>query len=468
VYVAMTSENELARIDGTTLAVTTTKVGTAPSVAASIPGEDGAIVLDSQNGTATIVRPSPTGDTVEVLPTQPNLNSLNVDPTGHYAIAWFDLAKAVQDGGALSGFGNFQGVTAIALSPGSETAVDLTVGFQPSAVEFDAAGSRAFVITQDGISVVSLADATSNPSTIVPPIAVADPMVSPDQLVVHVVATGEYAVVGQAGVASVNVVDLASNPGQTYTIALGSPATDIELSSDGTRVYAVARDAQQLAVIDIPADLLDPSGVVTVDLSDGPCGLLALSPDGTRGLLYTNATLDPRITMVALDQPGYPHVTWALEKAIRAVGIAPTSDTALLLDAKAPGDPTTATTLGDYIAESYGFTLLDLASGFSTLQLTPVDPGPFAYSGDGNKLYVALDGGDAATATRALEIVQAHAGVVTPVALGSPPSDVGILPAAGQAFVAQRHPLGRISFFAIPNDAERTVTGFDLNSQIVH
>jgi hypothetical protein len=51
--------------------------------------------------------------------------------------------------------------------------------------------------------------------------------------------------------------------------------------------------------------------------------------------------------------------------------------------------------------------------------------------------------------------------------LGSPPSAVGILPGAGQAFVAQRHPLGRVSFLDVVTDAVRTVTGFDLNSQIV-
>jgi hypothetical protein len=52
-------------------------------------------------------------------------------------------------------------------------------------------------------------------------------------------------------------------------------------------------------------------------------------------------------------------------------------------------------------------------------------------------------------------------------ALGSPPSAVGIVPVAGQAFIAQRHPLGRMSFVALTTGAVRTVTGFDLNSQIV-
>ena len=465
VYVAMTNEDELARIDGNTLGVTATHVGHAPSVVAAIPGSDGAVVLDQANGTATIVRPGRTGaDTVDVLPTLQNLNRLDVDPTGHYAVIWFDLAAA----GGFQGVGSFQDVTVLALAAGGEKAVNLTVGFRPRAVEFDAAGTHAYVVTQDGVSVIDLAAATGGTPAIVPPIPVSAPGVAPEDLEVQVVSTGQWAVVRQAGVAGLRVVNVGATPGQTYSIPLASEASDIDLAPDGTRVYAVERDAKRLAIVDIPGDAIDPSGVQTIDLSDATLGSLALSPDGKRALLYTNATLDPRLTLVELDQPGYPHVTWPLEKAVRAVAIAPTSDTALVLHAKVPGDPATATSFDDFLAKSYGYSLVDLASGFAKLQLTPVDPGPLAYAPDGTKVYVALDGGDADNATRALQIVATRTGVVMTEPLGSPPSAVGILPGAAQAFVAQRHPLGRVSFFDLATDAARTVTGFDLNSHIVN
>jgi DNA-binding beta-propeller fold protein YncE len=467
VYVAMTAQNELARIDGQTLAVTSTAVGKSPRVVAAIPGGDGAVVLDSTNGTATIVRPAATGDAIRVLGTLPNLNRLDLDPTGRFAVVWFDLAQAIKDHG-LTGTGSFQDVTVIALAPGGEKAVNLTVGFRPRNVQFDAAGTRAYVVTQDGVSVIDLAYATDHQPSIVPPIAVADPAIAPEDLEVDIVSTGEYAVVRQAGNPGLRVVDVGSDPGHAYDIPLASPATDIDLSRDGSRVYAVERTAMKLAIVDIPADALDPTGVETIDLSDATLGSLVLSPDGRRALLFTNATLDERITLVKLDQPGYPHVTWPLKKSIRALGISPTSDTAILLDAKAFGDPATATSVDDFIDKSYGYTLLDLASGFGKLQLTPVDPGPFAYAPDGSKAYVALDGGDAVTATRALQIVATHTGVVTTKPLGSPPSAVGILPGANQAFVAQRHPLGRVSLLDLVTDAVRTVTGFDLNSHIVN
>ncbi|MBA3394063.1 MAG: hypothetical protein H0T89_15555 [Deltaproteobacteria bacterium] len=467
VYVAMTAQDELARIDGQTLAVKATPVGEAPRVASAIPGSDGAVVLDSINGTVTVVRPAGDSDTKKVLPTLQRLNRLDVDPSGRYAVIWFDLAKAIADGG-IGGVGSFQDVTVVALAPGVERAVDLTVGFRPRAVQFDAAGTRAYVITQDGVSVIDLGYATTHGPSIVPPIPVADPALAPESLEVGIVATGQYAAVRISGQSLLRIVDVAGpEPGRTFDIPLASPPTDLDLAPDGARVYVVQREAKALSIVDVPGDAFVPGGVQTIDLTNHAIGSLVLSRDGRRGLLFTNATLDERITMVKLDDPGFSRVTWPLKKAVRAVGISPTGATAIVINAKAPGDPGTATSVDDYINKSHGYTLLDLATGFAKLQVTPVDPGPFAYSPDGSKAYVALDGGNLVTATRALQIVTTQTGVVTTKQLGSPPSAVGILPGAGQAFIAQRHPLGRVTFVALATDALRTITGFDLNSGIV-
>lgn len=467
VYVAMTAQDELARIDGRTLVVKATPVGESPRIVASIPGTDGAIALDSVNGTVTIVRPNGDTDTKKVLPTLPNLNRLDVDPSGRYAVIWFDLQKAIADGG-LGGIGSFQDVTVLNLTPGVERAVNLTVGFRPRDVQFDAAGTRGYVITQDGVSVVDLGYSTTHPPSIVPPVPIADPLVPPGNLEVGIVATGQYAAVRIAGQAMLRIVDVAGpSPGTMHDIPLASAATDLDLAPDGTRAYVVQRDAHALSVVDVPADAFAPSGVETIALPSTTLGSLVLSANGTRGLLFTNATLDERLTMVKLDAPGYPRVTWPLKKAVRAVGISPSGTSAIVIHAKAPGDPATASTVDEYIDRSYGYSLVDMATGFAKLQVTPVDPGPFAYAPDGAKAYVALDGGDAINATRQLQIVTVQTGVVTTKQLGSPPAQIGILPVAGEAFVAQRHPLGRVTFCSLGSDALRTITGFDLNSDIV-
>ena len=266
----MTAQDELARIDGLTLAVIATPVGKAPREVATIPGSDGAVVLDSDNGTATIVRPSGTGDAIRVLPTLQHLNRLDIDPTGSYAVAWFDLQKAIAENG-ITGIGSFQDVTVISLAQGSEHAVDLTVGFRPRNVQFDAAGTHGYVVTQDGVSAIDLAYATGHEPAIVPPIPVADPSVPPDDLEVQIVATGAYAAVRQAGVAALRIVDLST--GTARQVPLGSPATDIDLAPDGSRVYAVARDAAQLAIVDVAS-----ATAQTVDLADATLGSITVSP----------------------------------------------------------------------------------------------------------------------------------------------------------------------------------------------
>ncbi|HUS27249.1 MAG TPA: hypothetical protein VMZ53_02035 [Kofleriaceae bacterium] len=467
VYVAMTAQDELARIDGATLAVKSTKVGKSPKVVATIPGTDGAVVLDSFNGTATVVRPVGDTDSTRVLGTLQRLNRLDIDPTGRFAVIWFDLAKAIKEGNTFS-VGSFQDVTVVRLAAGNEKAVNLTVGFRPREVQFDAAGNRAYVITQDGVSVIDLGYATDHTATIIPPIAVADPSISPDDLEVDVVSTGEWAAVRQTNSATLRVVNVGSSPGTAYSVTLASPATDIDLAPNGARLYAVQRAAKKLSVVDIPGDAQNPSGVETIDLTNATVGSLTLSLDGKRGLMFTNATSDERVTLIKLDQPGYPQSTWPIKKSVRAVAVSPSGDTALLINAKMAGDPATASTFDDFVDKSYGYTLLDLASGFGKLQITPVDPGAFTYAPDGTKVYVALDGGDAPTATRAIQVLTTQTGVVQTKTLGSPPSSVGILPGAAQAFVNQRHPLGRVSFVDLINDAQRTVTGFDLNSHIVN
>jgi hypothetical protein len=381
-------------------------------------------------------------------------------------VLWFDLAQALADGG-ITGIGSFQDVTVIALVDGGEKAVDLTVGFRPRNVQFDATGNHAFVVTQDGVSVIDLGFATAHQPAIVPPIAVADPSIPADNLEVDIVATGQYAVVRQAGVAALRVVDLVTHPGSAHVVALASEPSDIDLSPDGARAFVVERAAKKLAIVDIPGDALDPAGVDVIDLSSSTLGSLVLSSDGKRALLFTNATLDERLTLVKLDTPGYPQVTWPLQKSVRAVGIAPDGGSAIVLHAKVFGDPSTATSFDDYIDKSYGYSLVDLASGFAKLEITTVDPGSFVYAPDSSKAYITLDGGDTDGSTRALQIISVHNGVVTTKALGSPPSSVGILPDAGQAFAAQRHPLGRVSFADLSSDAVRTVTGFDLNGHIV-
>lgn len=469
-YVAMTDLDAVARIDGKTLEVTSIEVGEAPRVVATAPGTDTAVVLDSENGAATILRPTANSNLKVTLATLPHLNRIAIDPTGTYAIAWFDLAQAIADAGSLEQvgqLGSFQDVTLLDLSDaGNERAVDLTVGFRPRKVALTGDGHYAMVITEDGISVIDVAAAFSaGPHTSAPIPLSDDPFADPASFEVDVVRSGEIAVVRQSDQASVRIIDLlGDNAGQARDVALPGVPTDLDLAPDETRAYAVLRDTSQLAVIDLGSAALPP---VLIDLGGQKIGSLVLSNSGDRGLLYTNAELIERITVIDLTGPGYAHVTYPLKKAVRHAVFAPSGEAALIIHAKAPGDPDAATDFEQLIDRSYGYSILDVNNGFPKLQITEVDPGAFAFAKTTSRAYLALGDDQTATAQRRLHIIEMDTGVVREVELSSPPETVGLLPSAGQAFVSQAHPLGRVSFIDVATGAVRTITGFDLNSQIV-
>lgn len=472
VYVAMTELDALAKIDGSTLAVSSLAVGERPEIVATAPGSDTAVVLDSINGTATIVRPADGMDEKITFAILPHMNELVVDPTGRYAVAYFDLNKAIAEAGGIDfvdDIGSFQDVTVLSLIPGQLGAVDLTVGFRPREVEFDELGQYAYVITEDGISAIDLATATQNGPSIVPPLPVtSDPLSDPETVEVDVVSTGEYAIVREALTTDLRVMQLlGASAGDFWLIPLPEEPSDVDLSPDGTRAYALLREARSLAIIDIPGDALDPTGVEIVGLGAADVGSLVLSGDGTRGLIFTNAFDSEQITTIDLVSPGYPYTSWSLEKSLRTVAFNPAGDKAILFHAKEFGDPEDATTFDEFIDRSHGYSMFDFSTGFAKLQITPVLAGGVAFAPNAPMAYLTLDGGDEEGAVAELQTIELDTGVVRSLELGSPPDAVGVLPGADMAFVSQRHPLGRISFIDITTGDTRTITGFDLNSQII-
>ncbi len=472
VWVTMTEKDAVAKIDGETLEVVSIGVGESPEEMVTMPGSDTAVVLDHVNGAAAVIRPAAGSEIVDLEPTLPNLNHLAASPSGTRAVAFFDLIKAIAEAGSLDAVedvGSFQDVTIVGLDAEGTRTVDLTVGFRPREIEFDEDGERAYVITDDGVSVIDLTTVFEAGPVIIPPIPVtSNPFEDASGLEVEIVAAGDLAVVREPGQPWLRVVRLTGVAvGTSWEVTLPGVPSDMELSPDGARAYLVLRETAQLAVLDVPADLQDPAGIELVDLADATLGSLTLTADGARGVLYTNAALDERLTVIELDQPGYPHVTYPLEKSVRAVGISPGGAKLIVLHARAPGDPGDATTFDEFIDRSFGYSVVDVATGFAKLQITPVDPGNFAFAGAQARAYVVLDGGDAEGALAAVQEVELDTGVVRWHYLGSPPDEVGVLPSTSKVFVSQRHPLGRVTFIDVATGQARTLTGFDLNSQVI-
>ncbi len=155
-----------------------------------------------------------------------------------------------------------------------------------------------------------------------------------------------------------------------------------------------------------------------------------------------------------------------IHKTIRAVAIAPDEKTALVLHTRTtPTSTSTPLSQQDIVDQSYGYTMVDLATGFTKLQLTPADPTLFAITPDSSNAFVLLR--DDKASVRVAEQISLSSFLATDYALGSPPNSIAALsPATHKVFVGQVYSEGRISFIDWLTGNVESVTGFALNGRI--
>ena len=462
VYVANPRRDTVAVIDSTTLAIRSVEAGDGPTYLSAVPGRDVAIVLNVGSDDATILRTDASGTRTQTLPVVEGTNAVAVAPDGRHAIAWLDTSVA----GSGIGTGSFQDITLLRLDRTldgtlADTAVNLTVGFRPLEVVFAQDGSTAFVVTEDGISVVHFADITT--PTIVPLLLI-DDATSVFARDVSITGDGRYALVRTEGASVVRLVSLSD--ATVTTMDVGVPISDVDLSPTGTFALVVLRETSTLLRIPLPSGFSDPDRIVATTFAAETFGSVTITPDGRRALLYTTATPVERLIVVDLDAAAAePPRIVRLRKAVRAVGVAPDGTTAIVIHTRIPGDPSDpGIDLDTRIDRSFGYTMLDLRSGFAKLQITEAEVGPLALSPDGAYAFTFLRN-DAAS-VRVLQRIALASFIVDDYALGSAPLSLGIVPETSRAFVGQLHPEGRISFLEWATGDLVSVTGFELNGRI--
>lgn len=457
VYVANPRRDTVAVIDSTTLAIRSVEAGDGPTYLNVVPGRDLAIVLNVGSEDATILRTDATGTRTSTVSVVDGTNTIAVSPDGQHAIAWLDTSVA----GAGIGTGSFQDVTLITLDEVLDRSVDLTVGFRPLEVVFAQDGSTAFVVTEDGISVIRFAEITA--PTIVPLLLIDGPS---DSIArdVSITGDGRYALVRSEGASVVRLVSLTD--ATVTSMDVGVPITDVDLSPTGNFALLVLRETATALRIPLPGGFSDPAMIVGTTFTGETIGSVTITPDGRRALFYTTATPIERLIVVDLDAAAAePPRIVRLRKGIRAVGVAPDGATAVLVHTRIEGDPSDPLVdLDTRIDRSFGYTMLDLRSGFAKLQITQAEVGPLALSPEGGYAFTFLRN-DAAS-VRVLQRIALASFLVDDYALGSPPISLGIVPETSRAFVGQLHPEGRIGFLDWETGDLVSVTGFELNGRI--
>lgn len=239
--------------------------------------------------------------------------------------------------------------------------------------------------------------------------------------------------------------------------------TDLDLSASSDFAVAVVRSRSTAFVLDIPRSFTEGLAPREIHVEGEFIGSCSLTADGTRALLYTTA--DPtneRLTIVDLEGESPPRVV-ELRKSIRSVTISEDGRIAMIVHNRLAGDPAEPGVDPDVrIDRSYGYSVLELASGFAKLETTEVEVGPFALVPDGTALFALFDRGTDGEVHR----IGLSDFLVESLVLGSSPRSIGTIPGSGRVFVGQEHPDGRISFIDWKTLEVESVTGFELNSRI--
>lgn len=455
VYVADTQRDNVAVIDSRSLAIEIVEVGDAPFVLASIPGREAALVLYrtmAEVGILETVR----GDTsVRRLEVQPGANRIEVAPDGRHAVVFFDPARAVDPAASE---GSYQDVTIVRVGD-DPAAIRLTVGFHPTEVLFADGGEQAFIVTEDGLHRIVL-DEVSEPG-VAPTLDIGPAPEDPSAREVVVAPGGDFALVRLPDVAAVSVLEVSAR--RLTQVPLTSVPTDLDVSDDGSVAVAVLRDESAVAMLPLPDVTDDPEDIRVIPIEGELFGQAVHTAGSSRMTLFTTAVPQERLVVLDLDTEEWFPVR--LRKTVRTVGIAPGGLTAIVIHDKLPGDPATAADLDERIDREYGYSLVDLDSLFVRLQTTPTNPEPFLLWEDGSHAFLALR--DDSAGVRAVEAVDLEAFQVDTIHLPSPPVALGAVADTNQAFVAQEHKSGRITFIEIDSLATQTVTGFELGAEVM-
>jgi hypothetical protein len=458
VWSANAISGRVTAIVAATLDRVTANAGNGPGNVVAIPGAtDTAAVLNDLSNDATILRYANRRITTETVRTHETANAWAVAASGPYAVAWTDASRLA----AAAITQGFQEIDVISTSTPAK-ATRLAVGYRPFAVAFDQGGTTAVVASRDGLTVIDCG-ASGGPRVVRHvPIAVASRTGTAAPFEFVLTPNGRYAVVRVLGEKSFDV--LALDGGVKRTFMLGGPITDIDLSADGAQVYAVVSrpvstdsdaGAPKSAFYTLSVDAAQGATPTKVDLPFSDLASTSVSANGTTAVFYTNGIDLSRVVVMGLAaEPTFRTVE--LYAPVLAVFPAPNGEHALALH-----KPSTSSNRTLPVG---AFSLVPLKSELpSRIIATPGKVSAVATSPSSDR-FVVLERSDD-RAAYAMHVAEVPVLTAKRFELASPPTAVGIVPAAQRAFAAQVHPQGRISFVDLPTGLVHTLTGFELGAR---
>lgn len=469
VFALSTDGNSVAIIDPLTLAIEAVPLPEEPLSAEVIPGEDAVLVLSRQGRALSLVVRTENAWHVRSQRLPRRFNAVSLSPDGKWAVLWTPDGQ-LPDAGA-EGLVALASVDALAAGTPTEP-LERAAGRRHTNVFFRALGGvahDAVIVGHQELAVIALEAPAARP--------VPERIALPDE---YTEIARREAVSPPGGsvvlLRSLDTADLAVFEVATRSITrvtLPSPASDLDLLGDGTEAIAVLRDEGKVLRFDVPAAVHRRE--VTVSLpglgcSEESCafppGQAALSPDGRRAVLFTNARSSEAIAVLDLETDDLV-VFDRLEKYVRSVGLSPDGTRAIVLHRPNP-EANQADEYERMVDRAQGYSVVDLEAGVGQLKLTgTVPPQEFVFATDPRFAAVTLR--DDQSRTFAVESIDLSTLITRSLPLASAPQFCGAIPGAtpdARVWVTQSHPAGRISFVDLGSGSVRTATGYELNSEI--
>ena len=470
VVVANRNQGSLTKIQssGSLSKVTSVEIGGRPTRVFAVGDTNRVVAFGRGEGSFAVVDlgTAGTADLVRRLPVLDNCNQITVSPDGLRAILWYDndAAEAGEPMGPLSE------IAVIDLSPDAADPVTVGVGVNVRQVVFSADSSRAVVVSDDGASVLPLAEITSNRS--VPPMPLSSDG-TPGQLGadrdLFVTVDGDFAVVRTAGEDGLGIVNLDS--GEVRTVAAGEALIDIELLGTTGALALLSPTRGAVGLVSLAA-LPEPGGsgsgegssdgVEWISLPVGAAGFLVPSADGRR-VFATGGQLGDN-DLVAVTVATREVARFNLRKNTRSLLNTPDGRYLLVVHGHAAGQPVAGEPEEELVAKSPAVSLVDLERGTTKLVLLPADAGVAALNRDASQVLFLV--ADEVLGVRSARWVDFASFSVRSAEFTRRPTDLGPLPGSDWMFVTQSHPQGRISFLNLSTGEMREVTGFALNAFI--
>lgn len=478
VYVPNAVTDRVAIVNASNFAIETIRVGDAPTYATTVTGKDVALVINVGSQDVTILRTNKGKTTASRVEIGHEANAIVISPDEAHAVVYFDASDTSQRAQS------FQDVTVLDLAEDEVSAHGLSVGFRPRGVQFSSTSDTAFVITEDGISVIDLTS-LSDEATFARLVSVGDTL-QDAQVTTDIAITpdGQYALARKPDASLLRLVELSTGVISTLDLkvlqkdpdsdasampplAVGKlEITDLDLVPSGEFAIAVARSHGALLRLPIPDAFMAPDLITVTQVKEQLIGSVTIAPSGNVALAYTTASDLEGIVIVDLANDQIAPRGARLRKAVRAVAISEDGLRALVLHR--PTNPgITAPDEESRIDRSEGYSLLDTSTGFVKLQLTDaaVSERGLTITPDTKRVFALLR--DDAKGVSAVQVADLASFQVTTLDLVSPPASVGIVPDAERVFVGQERSGGMITFFDWnTGEIVKSVTGFELTSRI--